>query len=252
MPVARRIVRRRRGGPRQREQRVERRILRSHRRRRHLRVGQHDVLARPHRLEAGRLRRAAASASASGRLRPHVDAEQSEPHGDHPGRCAPTRRRQAVPQYAADIASDDAYSATPVATGRRASAHARIRRRHARVEAPAVGVGGRASRRQPELLGGHGRRLRPAARTARVGRVGRRRAPVRVLVWSVIAQGEEHRRQPGRRRRQQRHRRVRLGRGGGGDPPRRETSVGSDGSSATSRNTSRARRRWPSSWAGIS
>ena len=41
---------------RQRDQRVECRILRPHRRRRDLRVRQHDVLASPQRLEAGSLR----------------------------------------------------------------------------------------------------------------------------------------------------------------------------------------------------
>ena len=72
------------GRPRQREQRVERRILRRHRRRRHLRIGQHDVLARPHRIEPrrlGRLRRRDEPVGPAHRT--HVDVDEPEPHARH-------------------------------------------------------------------------------------------------------------------------------------------------------------------------
>ena len=74
----RRGVRRR---PRQREQRVERRVLWAHRRWRHLWIRQHDMFARPHGVEASRFggpRRRDKGVWLAHRT--HVDVDQSKPH----------------------------------------------------------------------------------------------------------------------------------------------------------------------------
>jgi hypothetical protein len=72
------------GRPREGQQRVERRVLRLHGRRGHLRVRQHDVLARPHGVEPGGLGRTGRRHQVVGPAhRPHVHVDESEQHGQH-------------------------------------------------------------------------------------------------------------------------------------------------------------------------
>ena len=79
----------------------------------------------------------------------------------------------------------------------------------------------------------------PAPRPAGVGRLGRRRAPLRLLVRAAVAQGRQPGGQPAGHRRRRRHGRVPVGRGPGA---RSSTAPARTcGSSATWRSTRRCR-----------